>query len=139
MIGYLIDTSAAVRLLTDPAVRRTWHETVTAGVVALCDTVELELLFSARSLTDRVHKKAMFEDLFGWVVTPDSAWTRAHEVQQRLTEEGHHRSAGVADLLIAVTAEANDVTLLHYDRDFETVAKVTGQPTQWIAPPGAIS
>ncbi|WP_157171757.1 PIN domain-containing protein [Nocardia higoensis] len=54
-----------------------------------------------------------------------------------LTEKGKHRSAGVSDLLIAATAEAHGLTVLHYDRDFETVREVTGQPTQWIAPPGS--
>ncbi|WP_227998201.1 PIN domain-containing protein [Nocardia australiensis] len=60
-------------------------------------------------------------------------------MQQLLTEQGHHRSAGVADLVIAATAEANDLTILHYDRDFETVANATSQPTQWISPPGSIN
>lgn len=54
MIGYLIDTSAAVRRLRDPALRKTWHEVLTAGVVALCDPVELELLFAVRSPADRL-------------------------------------------------------------------------------------
>ncbi|BDT84730.1 PIN domain nuclease [Nocardia cyriacigeorgica] len=139
MISYLIDTSAAARLLINPTVRKAWHETVTAGVVALCDPVELELLFTARSLADRLRKKEILVELFGWAATPDNAWSRAHQVQQLLTEHGHHRSAGVADLLIAATAEANKLTILHYDRDFETVAKATGQPTQWIAPPGTIA
>ncbi|MDO3649782.1 PIN domain nuclease [Nocardia mangyaensis] len=139
MISYLIDTSAAVRLLANPVVRKAWHETVSAGVVALCDVVELELLFSATSITDRRRKKERLNDLFSWVPTPEGVWTRAHEVQNLLTEEGHHRSAGVSDLLIAATAEANRVTVLHYDRDYETLAKATGQPTQWITPPGTIS
>ncbi|WP_067858574.1 PIN domain nuclease [Nocardia shimofusensis] len=139
MISYLIDTSAAVRVLVDPAIRKAWHETITAGVVAVCDPVELELLYSARSLADRIRKKDLFGELFGWVVTPDSVWNRAHQVQQLLTERGQHRSAGMSELLIAATAEAHDLTVLHYDRDFETVREATGQPTQWIAPPGTIA
>jgi len=139
VISYLIDTSAAVRVLVEPAVRKAWHETIAAGVVAVCDPVELELLYSARSLADRLRKKELFGELFGWVSAPDNAWTRAHQVQQLLTERGQHRSAGVPDLLIAATAEAHDLTVLHYDRDFETVREVTGQPTHWIAPPGTIA
>ncbi|MGW5386577.1 PIN domain-containing protein [Nocardia sp. NPDC003963] len=139
MISYLIDTSAVVRVLRDPALRKTWHEALTAGVIAICDPVELELLFAAQSLADRLRKKELLTELFGWVVTPDHVWTRAHQVQQLLTEQGSHRSAGMADLVIAATAEANRLTMLHYDRDFETVAAATGQPTQWIVAPGAIS
>lgn len=138
MISYLIDTSAAVRVLRDPGVRTTWHEALTAGVIAICDPVELELLFTAQSLADRLRKKELLAELFGWVVTPDNVWTRAHRVQQLLTEQATHRSAVVADLAIAATAEANRLTMLHYDRDFETVAAATGQPTRWIAAPGTI-
>ncbi|MFQ6229998.1 PIN domain nuclease [Nocardia sp. NPDC002869] len=139
MISYLIDTSAAVRVLRDPVVRKTWHEALAAGVVAICDPVELELLFTAQSLADRLHKKELLTALFGWVVTPDNVWARAHRVQQLLTEQGSHRNAGVVDLVVAATAEANRLTVLHYDRDFETVAAASGQPTQWIAAPGTIS
>lgn len=41
--------------------------------------------------------------------------------------------------MIAATAEANNLAILHYDNDFESVVEVTGQPTQWIAQPGTIS
>ncbi|MBF6133860.1 PIN domain nuclease [Nocardia otitidiscaviarum] len=138
MIQYLIDTSAAARLLTNPSIRKAWHEQVTAGIVAVCDVVELELLFSATSLADRLRKKELLADLFGWVVVPDDVWPRAHRLQQSLTESGEHRSAGVVDLLVSVTAADHGLTLLHYDRDFDTVAKLTGQATQWISPPGSV-
>ncbi|MGX1810197.1 PIN domain-containing protein [Nocardia sp. NPDC055321] len=135
----MIDTSALARLLTNPSIRKAWQEPITAGVVAICDVAEVEFLFSATSLADRLRKKELLTELFGWVVVPEDAWSRAHRVQQSLTEQGHHRSAGVADLLVAVTAAANNLTILHYDRDFDTVAGVTGQATQWIAAPGSVS
>lgn len=138
MIQYLIDKSAAARLFTDPSLRKAWHEPLTAGVVSICDVVELEFLYSAVSLADRLRKKELLADLFGWVVMPDDAWLRAHRIQQSLTESGHHRSAGVVDLLVSVTAAAHNLTVLHYDHDFDTIAKVTGQAVQWISVPGSI-
>ncbi|MGX1272453.1 putative nucleic acid-binding protein [Streptomyces phaeoluteigriseus] len=42
------------------------------------------------------------------------------------------RSAGPVDLLIAAVAEEAGLTLLHYDRDFETIARTTGQPVRMI-------
>jgi hypothetical protein len=42
------------------------------------------------------------------------------------------------DLLVAATAEAHGLTLLHYDADFQTIAEVTGQPVRWVAGPGAV-
>lgn len=51
---------------------------------------------------------------------------------------GRHRSAGAVDLLVAAIAELQGLTMLHYDHDVETIASVTGQPTQWLAPPGRL-
>lgn len=64
--------------------------------------------------------------------------TRAWDVQRELTEKGRHRSAGAVDLLVAATAELQGLTVLHYDDDFETIASVTGQSTQWLVAPGSL-
>lgn len=37
---------------------------------------------------------------------------------------------GAADLLIAACAEINNVTVLHCDADFDTIAGVTGQDVE---------
>lgn len=37
---------------------------------------------------------------------------------------GQHRGPSVVDLLIAATAEAWGLTVLHVDADFETIARV---------------
>ncbi len=40
--------------------------------------------------------------------------------------------------LIAATAEAASLTILHYDADFDLIASVTGQSCKWIVPAGSI-
>lgn len=135
---YLIDTSAAVRILTGKQVRAQWNDHLAEGVVALCDVTELEMLYSARSLMDRLAKEERFAELFNWVPMPDGVYQRARAVQRRLTESGGHRSAGAVDLLVAATAELSGLTVLHYDGDFETVAEATGQPTRWVARAGTL-
>lgn len=40
------------------------------------------------------------------------------------------------DLLIAATAERHRVTLLHYDHEYDLIATVTRQPTEWVVPRG---
>ena len=75
---------------------------------------------------------------FGWVAMPDRSYERAAEVQAELTGRGSHRSVGAVDLLIAATAEYQGLSLLHYDRDFDQIAAVTGQPMRWLAPAGSI-
>jgi predicted nucleic acid-binding protein len=128
---YLIDTSAVFRILKKD-LRQEWSEYLEAGVIAMCPLVELEFLYSARSLADRLERQRLLRDLFGWVPMNERAWERAAEVQQLLTEKGTHRSAGAVDLLVAATAEREGLTVLSDDRDFETVAAVTGQPVRRV-------
>lgn len=129
---YLIDTSGLFRLLHEPPLRGAWSDQLAAGVIATCPVVELEFLFSARSLADRGEKARLLHDLFGWVPMSEHAWTRAAEVQQLLTETGQHRSAGPIDLLIAATAERERLIMLCDDRDFLTVAGLTKQPVKLV-------
>ena len=128
---YLIDTSGLFRIL-QAALRKAWSDQLTAGVIAICPIVELEFLYSARSLADRLEKQRLLRELFGWVAMGEGAYERADEVQQLLTEVGAHRSAGPVDLLIAATAERQRLTVLCDDHDFETVASVTGQSVKLV-------
>ena len=95
---YLIDTSGLFRILQGD-LRKAWSDQLVAGVIAVCPIVELEFLFSARSLADRLEKRQLMHDLFGWVPMPERAYERAGEVQQMLTEGGMHRSARPVHLL----------------------------------------
>lgn len=135
---FLIDTSALVRLLRNPDVLEQWDATVTDGLIATCDITEIEMLYTARSHADRGRQQKLLRRMFSWVVMPDGAFKKAYRLQDALSEKGTHRSAGAVDLLTAVTAERHRLTLLHYDRDFVSVAEVTGQPVRWIAEPGTI-
>ena len=128
---YLIDTSGMFRIL-QAELRKAWSDQLAAGVIAICPVVELEFLCSARSLADRLEKQRLIHDLFGWIAMHEGAYERAGEVQQLLTETGTHRSAGPIGLLIAATAERERLTVLCDDRDFETVAVVTGQPVKLV-------
>jgi predicted nucleic acid-binding protein len=128
---YLIDTSGVFRILQDK-LRQAWSDHLAAGVIATCPDVELEFLYSARSLADRLEKRRLLHELFGWVPMSERAWERAEEVQQLLTEAAMHRSAGPVDLLIAATAERERLTLLSDDRDFTAIAQVTGQPVKLV-------
>ena len=72
--------------------------------------------------------------------TPASCWDRAEEVQALLARRAmHHRSATIADLIIAAAAEHHGCTVLHYDSDYDVIAAVTGQPMEWAAKPGTIT
>lgn len=131
MARFLIDTSGLARILQKEH-RAAWADFLSAGVIAVCPVVELEFLYSARSLADRLDKQRLLGQVFAWVPMSDRAFERAAEIQESLTRRGEHRSAGAVDLLIAATAERHQLIVLSQDRDFETVAAVTGQPVRRI-------
>jgi predicted nucleic acid-binding protein len=131
---FLIDTSALVRLMRPGAESYGWDQAVAAGLIAVCPITELEFFYSARSAKDREETVGDMREAFGWVPVHDRAYARAWEVQGELTSRGQHRAAGPVDLVVAATAELFDLTLLHHDRDFATIAGVTGQYLRWYGP-----
>ena len=51
----------------------------------------------------------------------------------------HSPAHEVPDFIIAAVAQRARLTVLHYDRDFDLIAAHTGQPCEWVVPPGAIN
>ncbi|MGP3983434.1 PIN domain nuclease [Streptomyces sp. KR80] len=138
MTSYLIDKSALARLHL-PAVREVLVPLMERGLVFMCGATRAEALFSARNADDRQRLKAQLSASLRWADTPDDLWTRVDELQGAMTAKGQHRSASIADLIVASTADALRLTVLHYDNDIETIAKLTGQPTRWVVPAGSVS
>ena len=132
---FLIDTSALFRIF-QREVREQWAEQLRAGIIAVCPVVELEFLYSARSLADRLAKRELLGTVFSCVPMPDRIFELAEQLQQQLTESGQHRSAGVVDLMVAATAERENLIVLHEDRDFEAVSRLTGLPTKRVTRTG---
>ena len=99
-------------------------------------SADLEIFYSATSHRVLLEVIAERETGFRLVDTRQEDWDRAVEVMVLLAEKGKHRSVGIPDLLIAAVAERHDLTLVHYDSDFDHVLEVTGQPTRWLAPRG---
>jgi len=58
---------------------------------------------------------------------------RALEVQEILAQKSQHQRMNPA------CAEAHGATVLHYDRGFDRIAEVTGQPSLWVVPPGSVA
>ena len=128
---FLIDTSALAMLMRPGAESFGWDQAAAAGLIAVCPVTELEFFYSVRSLADRERGVQDVPAVFGWVPVHDRAFARAWDVQGGLTSQGQHRSAGPVDLIVAATAELHGLTLLHHDRDFDIIARVTGQPVRW--------
>jgi predicted nucleic acid-binding protein len=71
-----------------------------------------------------------------FLVASAQSEARALEVMVALANRAKHRSCGIRDLLIAAIAEEHEVAIIHYDRDFDHIAEITGQPVRWVVPPG---
>ena len=97
----------------------------------------LELLYSARS---RAEYRSLASELQRMpILDADSAaQARALETQSNLADRSQHRGPTPTDLVIAAVAETHRVILLHYDRHFEAITRVTGQATMWLARRGSL-
>jgi predicted nucleic acid-binding protein len=135
-VRYLVDTSVLARL-TKPGVAAAFAPLAASRRVALSRPVAFEVGYAARNPDDYRELTSRLGS-FPAVPTTDADHQRALEVQAALAARSQHRALSLVDALVAATAEARQLTVLHYDADFELVAQITGQAHQWIVPRGAV-
>lgn len=138
MATFLADKSALTRSDTRPQVRAVIEPLLVAGQIATCGIVDLELLYSATS-PSVYERLARGLRALPRVEIGEAVLDRALEVQARLARRARHRAVPLPDLMIAACAESADLTVLHYDADFDRIAEVTGQPVRWVVPRGAVA
>ncbi len=136
-MNYLADTSAWTNMQKSTDTASRWAAFVEADAIIGCEPVTLELLRTARNLPELRRMRVALGSLRSHAVDR-ATWERAADVMTLLAVKGQHRGVSNTDLLVAAAAEQADVTLLHYDKDFDLIAEVTGQPMQWIAPRGTL-
>ena len=138
MATHLADKSALARRETRPEVRAVLEPLLLAGRIATCGIVDLEVLFSASSPSVYATSAAGLRAIPRAPIN-DDVLDRALAVQAMLASRSEHRSVPLPDLIVAACAERAGLILLHYDADFDRIAALTGQPTQWIVPRGSVS
>jgi predicted nucleic acid-binding protein len=135
--SWLVDKSVLARVdvaaVADAVLPR-----VQAGQVGVALVTELEVGYSARSRPDYDATRQDLLDLLIPVTMPVRAEERARELQRDLVSRGRHRGVSVPDLVLAAIADIEELTILHYDADFELISDVTGQPSEWVVPRGSI-
>jgi predicted nucleic acid-binding protein len=131
---WLIDKSALVRL-TDSPEADVWSNRIERGLVHLAAGTRLEVGFSAQNgeSARRQFGNSPLSAMPAQYLTP-AIEHRALDVQILLADRGQHRGPSIPDLLIAATAELAELTVLHVDKDFDTIAALTGQKTEQLAP-----
>lgn len=135
---YLIDTSAAARM-THPEVADRLAPLIESGLIATTAQLDAEALYSARTVADYAQLWSDRRLAYEYLPTNDEHWQSALNAQRSLAGTGRHRAVGMSDLLIATLANAHDVTLLHYDADFEIAAEVLPFQHRWVLERGSIS
>ena len=130
----MLDTSALARR-QKPAIATLLDHLIDSGLVACCIASDLEAGVMARN---RREFRKLRDERASWLVVEigHEVAARARAVQGRLVAKGQHRGVRSFDLLIAAAAETAGLTVLHYDRDFDRIAEVTGQDCKWIVPAG---
>lgn len=127
---WIIDKSALVRLGGSPEADG-WANRIERGLVHIAAVTVLEVGYSARSgadLASSLHTPPV--SAMPVEYSAPAIEDRAIEVQRRLAERGQHRAPSIPDLLIAATAEINNHSVLHVDKDFELIADLTGQTVE---------
>jgi predicted nucleic acid-binding protein len=123
VIHYLLDSSALRRILRDAALRASWAEFVSLGVVGSCYPQRVEFRRSARTLDEYEQMSEMFGALYPDAAVPKDAWRWIESAQYRLLRHGAHRALSAADLLICATAAHHDLVVLHDDSGFVAAAR----------------
>lgn len=129
---YLVDKSAFERAST-PEVRDRLKEIANQGRLATCQIVDLEILYSARNLKEFERQRRVRAGYRQMPITSDVC-DQALVLQRMLAEKGLHRRP-IPDLLIAATAVLNDLVVLHFDKDFEIIARVCELRHEWVMDP----
>lgn len=133
---FLVDTSAIARV-SFGIVRTELTRLGRLGLLATCATVDLEVLYSARSPKEYLAIASRRREGFTDLPLRPEIGDRARSVQVEMSKTSQHRAAGVVDLITAATAEYYGATVLHYDADFDHIASVSRQPTRWVVAKGS--
>jgi predicted nucleic acid-binding protein len=125
---WLIDKSAYTRL-PNSVDAQLWVDRIEQGRVRISTVTRLEIGYSFRTAAQARHESVSppLASMPAEFLTP-AAEDRAIEVQLQLADRGQHRAPSIPDLLVAATAEVSALTILAYDKDFDLIAQITGQP-----------
>jgi predicted nucleic acid-binding protein len=134
---YLADTSVYVLQARHPLVRQRFETLLAEGRLAACQMTCLEYLNNA---ADPKSYETLWRALHGhrWMDVTREAMDRALDIHRAMAVSSQHRHFRLPDLIIAATAEAYGATVLHYDADYDRIAVITNQQTEWVAPRGSL-
>lgn len=124
MNGFLLDTNIVSYLVQDhESVRWHFERYLSQGVLIYVSAITHYEIMNGLYFRDRRRKLARYQELLDdlSIISADRSITeRAAQYRADLLRQG--TSVGHFDLLIAATAEQNDLTLVTNDGDFSRIA-----------------
>lgn len=119
----LVDTSVWVSFFRTTRVPEvgTLDALLSLASVATCAPIRAEVVSGAPTAREFERLQTLFEAL-PLLQPPQDVWLRIEEARYALARRGHQ--ASLIDLLIAVTAQANQALLWTLDRDFRLFSPV---------------
>lgn len=132
---YLVDTSVLARAAQPPVGDRI-DALALSGRLWTCRLIDLEVTYASRAND----VPAVIAERQALPEAPITAQTldRALQVAGLMAGANMHRGAKPVDLVIAAVAEAAHLVVLHYDDDYDRIARVTGQDVEWVEKPGVL-
>lgn len=101
------------------------------GLVRISTITRLEIGYSFRTAAQaRSEIAAQPLSLLPVEYLTPAVEDRAVELQLLLADRGQHRAPSIPDLLIAATAEMAALTVLAVDKDFDLIARISGQSVE---------
>ena len=137
----LLDNSAWSRLLAGVVPKERANavgDCMDRDEIAVCLPFQLEAGYSAQSAPKYRAMMAKFDRL-PRIAIDRNVEEMALQAQRELAEMGHHRLPPV-DVMIAACADRAEAGVLHYDRDYDTLAQHTSLvfESEWLAPAGTL-
>jgi predicted nucleic acid-binding protein len=139
----IFDNSVWARLLdgrlTGPA-RETFEEALVANELWTCPPTLLEMRYSARDSDSFAITAKRLAALPHAPLTADAAATAVIAQFELAATPGISHRVKPVDLLIASIAATEDLGVLHYAHDYDTIVEHTALsfPSVWVAPRGDI-
>lgn len=126
--------------MANPDVAERLAPLIEGGVVATTPALHADALYSARG-ADEYEVPMSTRSCGATGAWPTNTfrptidhWQAALNAQRELGRAGRHRLVGVHDLLTAVLAGAHNMTVVHYNSDFEIAATVLAFEHRWVLP-----
>lgn len=139
-MSHLLHTSVITRVSHGkPLVKealKALMDSVGGANIARCAMTDLEYCFSAEN-ERQWDMRAKDLSVYGSVAVESTDFTTALDLQRELARVGLAQRKA-PDLIIAAVAIRKDMTLVHYDADFDHIAKVSQLKHQWILAAGMV-